>query len=455
MNRGKGLSLIRIGICALLLSFTAAECFAAEPTAQISISSATKPDASWALTDGNRSTKIRLDGADELNITLGEEVDSVYLIWDKAPSYTMKAGDKTLVDSTTGFLHEYQRLPQAGGEFTLQIQEPQGILCDIYFFKGTTPDWVQIWEPPYEEADMLLFPTHADDEHLYFGGTMPYYAGEKGLKVQLAYLTNHNGEPYRPHELLNGLWRVGVRAYPVISDFPDLYSESLEHAKTIYKEEEILAYQVACIRRFRPKVIVGHDVNGEYGHGVHRLNTHTLMQALEASKDETQFPDSFAAYGTWDVPKTYLHLYAENAIVMDWDIPLENFAGKTAFEMAVEGFLEHRSQQEFFRVLQSGPYDCRKFGLYRSTVGEDITKNDFFENIDLTPKPQPIPEPIPEQTPLSSSETAAPPPIEEPIEQPKDRGAQTDWLIYGVIGAGTALLLGVGTVLYTKKKRKK
>ena len=40
----------------------------------------------------------------------------------------------------------------------------------------------------YEDADMLLLPTHADDEHLWFGGTMPYYAGELGYKVQVGLL---------------------------------------------------------------------------------------------------------------------------------------------------------------------------------------------------------------------------------------------------------------------------
>jgi hypothetical protein len=144
----------------------------------------------------------------------------------------------------------------------------------------------------------------------------------------------------------------------------------------------VLAFQVEMLRRFKPVVVVGQDLNGEYGHGAHKLNALTLTEALDLSGDGKNFPQTAAAYGVWDVPKAYLHLYAENGLVMDWDIPLSRFGGRTAFEMAVEGFAKHVSQQPYFSVRQSGTWqDCRKFGLYRSTVGPDVEKNDLFENI--------------------------------------------------------------------------
>ena len=67
---------------------------------------------------------------------------------------------------------------------------------------------------------------------------------------------------------------------------------------------------------------------------------------------------------------------------MDVDEPLSAFGGKTAYEMAVEGFAQHRSQQKWFSVEKSGKYDCRKFGLYRTTVGLDTGSGDLFENIE-------------------------------------------------------------------------
>ncbi|MBQ8080714.1 MAG: PIG-L family deacetylase [Clostridia bacterium] len=61
---------------------------------------------------------------------------------------------------------------------------------------------------------MLLLSAHPDDELLWFGGTLPTYAGERGKQVQLVYLAH--GDARRKNELLDGLWTCGVHAYPVI-----------------------------------------------------------------------------------------------------------------------------------------------------------------------------------------------------------------------------------------------
>ncbi|MEG1125850.1 MAG: hypothetical protein RSE10_04085, partial [Oscillospiraceae bacterium] len=68
-------------------------------------------------------------------------------------------------------------------------------------------------------------------------------------------------------------------------------------------------------------------------------------------------------------------------VVMDWNKPLAAFDGASAYETAVAAFAHHISQSDYFKVEQTGPYDCRMFGLYRSTVGEVENGNDFFENI--------------------------------------------------------------------------
>ena len=38
---------------------------------------------------------------------------------------------------------------------------------------GKVPDWVQQWQLMLDKADLLVMPTHADDERLWLGGTMP------------------------------------------------------------------------------------------------------------------------------------------------------------------------------------------------------------------------------------------------------------------------------------------
>lgn len=292
---------------------------------------------------------------------------------------------------------------------------------------------------------------------------MPYYAGELGLKVQVAYLTNHKfTEKHRVHEILDGLWTVGVRAYPVFSDFPDVYAGSLEEAERIYEKEAVAAWQVETIRRFRPSVIVGHDFDGEYGHGAHMLNARMLAKAVPAAADAAQYPESAAEYGVWDTPKLYIHLYEENTLYLDWEnLKLSAFGGRTALEMAREGYRCHLSQQHWsFAVRTDGYGDCRCFGLYRSTVGADVQKNDLFENIRL--ESEPTPEPTLELTaeptavPTAAAETAASPCPEFSPAASETHGPTNPQRLSGAAASSALCLSGalctVRAVRHTKRK---
>ena len=248
------------------------------------------------------------------------------------------------------------------------------------------------------------------------------------VDIQVVYFCYHDNEPVRLHEQLNGLWAAGLRNYPVIGRFPDLYSESFDWAVNAfagygYGREDFVSYQCEMIRRFRPEIVVAHDVNGEYSHGTHMLNTDTLREALELTADSTNYPESAEKYGVWDVPKTYIHLWEEKPIVMDYDVPLDYFGGKTAYEMSVAGYSCHNSQQWtwFTRWLigtdaapitaasQIDKYSPCEFGLYRTTVGDDIN-GDIFENVtlrkDIPPETTAPPVTEPEETEVSdTSET--------------------------------------------------
>ena len=336
------------------------------------------------LTDSNYKTKIKFDGGGTVRIeSENEKISYVYVIWDNPPDIWYL--NEELVSYThgkNGFIHEFISLNSPCGFVTVNV--PVGkTLCDVRVFsEGEIPSDVQIWNPPCERADLLMLPTHSDDDHLYFGGTMPYYGGELGMRVQVAYITNHWNEPVRTHELLNGMWTVGITAYPVISDFPDKPTFELETAKKVYDCDALRGYIVELIRRFKPYVLLGHDLLGEYGHGAHMLSAHLITEAIEISMNSDAYPESAQKYGTWDVPKTYLHNYEENQIRMDWDIPLERFGGKTGFQMAEAGFDCHKSQHIYnLKVIRNGRTSCRFFGLYRTTVGVDEKKDDFFENI--------------------------------------------------------------------------
>lgn len=370
------------------------------------------------LTDGKVTTECTSSDGFELKITSKSAIFGIYLIWnDTPPEWEINGSDETVIGGEHGFWHEYKELC-GGTEYTLSWSG-KARLADVYLLgEGKLPDFVQVWETPCEKADLLLLPTHADDEHLWFGGTMPYYAGELGYKVQVVYLMKHTYD--RHHELVNGLWKVGVKNYPVISEFIDKYCGNLQKALSHYPEEEVLEFLVENIRRFKPEVIIGHDLKGEYGHGAHILNAKVLSEkALTVSADETRFPESVAKYGVWETKKCYLHLYEENEIFINWkEKELSAFGGVNAYDMAQKGYEEHKSQVAYFTMSLDSRKDYGNglFGLFKTTVGPDILKNDFLENIpeecfttwkEPDPEPPSEPEPSDVQSETVSSETEA------------------------------------------------
>ena len=357
------------------------------------------------LSDGDYKTVYKSDEI-SLEVSADKPIKAAYIIWNEDPAdYTVSAGKESF--SFDGdILHKLIIFEKAEEKFRIDCPDG-GSICDIYVFENTEfPDFVQRWEEPCSQADMLILTAHADDEFLMFGGTIPYYAGELGLKVQVAYMTTHFEEQPRPHELLDGLWAAGVRNYPVIGIIPDTPYEpiwTLSEAKSIYDYDSVLEWFTEQIRRFKPSVIVTHDKNGEYGHGAHKMAASIVMDAVEISNDPEQFPASAEKYGVWDVPKTYLHFWEENAITMDWERTLDSFGGMTAREAAEYCYGFHKSQQHLgYSVNYLEDWDCRQFGLYRTLVGAD-EKADFMDHIEPLPKETTVPET--EQTSVTEQQT--------------------------------------------------
>lgn len=414
------------------------------------------------LSDPSVLTDWHASGDASIDITAPERIGALYIEWTSLPAgWTLSVWRKDAFVpyrdyGTDNFINEF--VPIDGSFTKIRIQwakteKPVAIGRLTVYTKGTVPDTVQKWAPPCERADLLLLSTHADDEHLYFGGTLPTYAAEQHKEVQVAYLVNH-GIP-RTRELLAGLWVVGVTNYPVLSDFPDRYVGSYEEAAGLYGYENVLGYQVMLIRRFQPSVVIGHDLMGEYGHGAHMLNAKALTEAVLAASDPLRFPDTAEKYGTWGTSKLYLHLYEKNTIIMDWTVPLKTFDGKTAWEMAKEGYDQHVSQHPFkFRVRIEGPNDCRLFGLYYTTVGLDVLKNDFFENIpsiDPGSSSDTSSDSLSESS-ANSSDTEVSKELSDPGAAEPDRpfdAAQT----LGIVAGGAAFIALLSYLLFTRRKR--
>lgn len=347
-----------------------------------------------ALLDDVFNTTEPFEANTSITLRAGEPIDSIYIKWDSVPGeWTLRDGSTEKLCGTNGFLHEFVKLSGTSTEATITLTGGEATIADVFAFSaGELPSFVQQWNPPWDKADMLFISTHSDDEVLFFGGVIPNYTNGNRARVQVAYFSDFFlTESYRNHELLDGIWEMGVDHYPQLGRFYDNYSETLEEAEGQFDYGECLGYIIETIRRFKPQVVVTHDVNGEYGHGGHMYVSKLVRDALELTNDQSSYPESVQMYGTWDVPKTYLHLYAENPIEMKTRVPLPDLGGRTALQVAKDAYLKHVSQQWMWFYVDDGydengepndyQFSCARYGLYRTLVGADISGDDMLDNI--------------------------------------------------------------------------
>lgn len=322
----------------------------------------------------------------------GKPIAGLYVCFGNMPeSWEIQTSDDgkdwfTAVPGDTRFLHAYVALPQPAQHVRLAVTSEKKTalrINDLFVLsEGDLPDWVQVWQPTEEKADILFLSTHPDDELIFFGGAIPTYAVEQQRKVVVAYFTRSNTT--RSSELLNGLWHMGVRTYPVIGTFKDSYAKNLKAAyKSAGGKGKVNEWIVGLYRQYKPEVVVTQDTNGEYGHKQHMMIADAAQNCIALAANEDEFTASTIAYGTWQVKKLYLHLYPENQITFDWTVPLKSMNGATGIELAEEAYTLHKTQASSgMSVTETGTkYDNRVFGLAFTTVGEDLRKDDFLENI--------------------------------------------------------------------------
>ena len=309
----------------------------------------------------------------------------------------MEEGEWTpLRQGDTRFQHTFYPLE---GLHDLRIQSTQtgthkmGFNEIFVFGQGEIPDWVQRWEPTEEKADILFFSAHPDDELLFYGGAIATYAAEKRKRVVVAYLSYSNTT--RRSEALNGLWTLGVRHYPEFGGFADVWSNKLSAAYDKAGKKKVLTWVTEMYRKHQPEVVVTHDLNGEYGHGQHKMMADAAIRCYELAADPAEDPASASAYGTWQVRKLYVHLWGDESSQtrFDWHVPLESMGGKTGLELAEEAYALHVTQASakvkiggkwhLLSVEETGTaFSNTTFGLYASQVGPDESHTDFLEHIE-------------------------------------------------------------------------
>lgn len=374
----------------LLLSLSAAADGIAEDVEFSCYKVADAPtDVTARVSDVSYTTSTQVNVGEVLEFTPDGAASYIYLkFYGEAPKggYTLRCYDgfgneSVLKCGENGYLHDTEMLPENTFRVLLSADVTFSLAEAQMFTSGTLPDEVQRWETVKNECDILILATHADDDTLFFGALAAENVAKQRL-VQTAVLVNHGGELHRRNELLDGQWALGIKSYPIIGEYPDLYSMSLNNARNQYKNYDILGFIVETIRKSKPQVVVTHDFMGEYGHGAHRLLAALTSEAIELAARFENYPESAEVYGVHEPIKTYIHNYDENAILLDVDAVYEALGNRSPFEVATDAYSCHKSQQKWdFAVTKNGTDDCRTFGLYKTNVECDLTSNDMMNGV--------------------------------------------------------------------------
>jgi LmbE family N-acetylglucosaminyl deacetylase len=269
------------------------------------------------------------------------------------------------------------------------------------------------WLPPTNKIAILAVSAHPDDEGIFLGPTLAYYAGELQVPAMLLCLVDGNNT-IRQNELRCAAWRYGVRYEPLFGHFTDVYSNlqtngpwgtntinitweywsGLGYVGSTNNVEAGKARAIALIaeqiRRYRPDVIVTHDFNGEYGHDNHRATAYATSQAFFMAADPGATAPNLAGLPPWQAQKIYVHLYPTNQFFHAyWETPSPALGGQTPHQVCNTGLLCHASQgiKTCATVFNPppyglyGPWPSEWWGLYASTVGPDtVLTNPVVEN---------------------------------------------------------------------------
>ena len=138
------------------------------------------------LRDGDRTSRIDYRAGNTLRISSETPIAALYLYWyTPCEAFTVHTAAGDVPGGEYGFLHEYLALPEAVTELEIEFSGLSP-LCEVRLFTtGAAPADVQVWQPPCEQADVLLFPSHADDDVIFFGA-LAAQCVDRGLAVQVA-----------------------------------------------------------------------------------------------------------------------------------------------------------------------------------------------------------------------------------------------------------------------------
>jgi len=418
------------------------------------------------LSDYTQSSTVTMETGDWFAVRWKAEdpIAALYWEWNTMPKRALVEclnadGEVVSSEEYADIIRFLTVFPEADvTEVHMTVLEGTGKLAELFTYnENNIPPKAIAWELPAEKADILLVEAYGNSDVKVFGAVLPTYT-DRGKTVQVVDIACDTIG--RQRESLPGSYHSGMRNYKIFFQFKDLLTTTYSTIKKAWLEDDPrdpVELIVREIRRVRPEVVITHDIEtGDFNHGGHKLTAELTVAAVEAASDPAQYPASAAEFGVWQVKKLYLHMAAENPITIDIDVPLESFGGKTAHEIAVEGMrLWHNGDDKrSIEAVRTRKYAPSDYGLVFSTVGEDVAKNDFLENIPIecltdfvpTPTPEPTPTPTPAPTPTATAAPTATP--EVTVSEPEP----TPTVPWTPICIGAALII-LGALTLKKRKR--
>lgn len=276
---------------------------------------------------------------------------------------------------------------------------------------------------------IMFISAHPDDEGIFFGGAIPYYAQVLGgpvvhisvtsgdwmlsnLSVREAELTNADEiyfgrtvttsaslipDPSADLHFLR-FRDVSSGSFPNVDQVWDWWNDGVydSYADSLEGEQKVINTLVAYIRVFKPIVIATHDFDGEYGHSNHRATASAVADAYDRAAD----PSYVDGNEPWQAKKLYVHQSVSNGlgttgrIFEGWlfhdfweeltiDGNGDGIDDMTPRQVADLGLNEHISQgrpdvNTVYRTGENyGDNPGEWWGLYRSEVGPDTIADDF------------------------------------------------------------------------------
>lgn len=276
-------------------------------------------------------------------------------------------------------------------------------VCLISLAVASTATAQNPWQPQPAKASLMVIHAHPDDEGIFFGGTIPYYAQVRQLpsidilmtqgaagqnhRTQASdsanVMVNQDGETLylREAEQYNAARVYGLNNKPILGGFADGGSDGwrdLSNPRT----SPAVAFVVEQIRTYRPDVLVTHALDGEFTrHADHLATANVVNEAYDLVADATYRPDLGAI---WQIKKLYMyanisnkqpqnetleHSWEERFGVLDLNNSTIGFNGDLGFftntdviedgssrDIANQGLRQHASQSGgFWTLLDSNP----------------------------------------------------------------------------------------------------